>query len=123
MNRAQRRAKPRTPTIFEVRTAFILIDKLFDDLRTGSLEFASIDGAPEYAGLNLLGVLFNPIIGGKSNRIIATRTATSRVLLYLRDKESPTCVAIIARQNSYSWLKYKRCKLFTISMSKPHSAF
>lgn len=51
MNRAQRRGKnkPRTPTIFEVRTAFILIDQMFDDLKTGCLEFASIDGGPEFA--------------------------------------------------------------------------
>lgn len=51
MNRAQRRGKPkpRKPSIFEVRSAFILIDKLFDDLKTGSLEFASIDGGPEFA--------------------------------------------------------------------------
>lgn len=51
MNRSQRRAKPRPrkPTILEVRTAFILIDQMFDDLKTGSLEFASIDGGAEFA--------------------------------------------------------------------------
>lgn len=51
MNRSQRRGKPkpRKPTIFEVRSAFILIDQMFDDLKTGNLEFASIDGGAEFA--------------------------------------------------------------------------
>lgn len=51
MNRSQRRGKtkPRTPTIFEVRSAFVLIDQMFDDLKTGCLEFASIDGGAEFA--------------------------------------------------------------------------
>jgi hypothetical protein len=49
MNRAARRKKVLTPSILEVRSAFLLIDQMFDDLRTGQLEFASIDGAPEYA--------------------------------------------------------------------------
>ncbi|QBC44432.1 hypothetical protein [Iodobacter fluviatilis] len=49
MNRASRRKKVLTPTIFEVRSAFLLIDQMFDDLRTGQLEFASIEGGPEYA--------------------------------------------------------------------------
>ena len=49
MNRTDRRSKPRKPTIFEVRSAFLLIDQMFESLRTGYLEFASIEGGPEYA--------------------------------------------------------------------------
>ncbi|MDW5417717.1 hypothetical protein R6242_14195 [Iodobacter sp. CM08] len=50
MNRAsRRRTKPRTPTILEVRSAFLLIDQMFDELHKGEISVVSVDGAPEYA--------------------------------------------------------------------------